>query len=435
MRDSEQTEEQTEPSGVKYLQLHEAPICLDAHPSQALLLTASSTSGATLSNVKPLYSQQSPCKAAPCYKVENFASAASFFDASRFHLACRDGSILTFDINKREPISTSTLLKGEQSDGCVATTFRTVNESSFLVGDDIGGLHLYDVRACSAASQQALACCLEQADYISAIEPVSAFGKDAFLVTSGDGTLCAYDLRFPPKPAVQLQYAFDSFQEDVLSLAILQKHNVAVAGTLTGPLNIYDLHFMDDSYDADSAAHIDRFHGHPEAVNVVMAWEEEDDIILSASSDGMIRIIDIPNRKLMGVLEYAVFEEEARDTSDSLQDLRSRRGGKKRRKQARWPVEHMVRVRGLDTPVLALLGHSSGIQFCEAGALVDHDSGDRNGGSAGAEAGAQELGDGQRRDSDDQTEKTRSSRKKKRRRKRFEHEEERTHDAGFFEGL
>ncbi|PXF46686.1 WD repeat-containing protein JIP5 [Gracilariopsis chorda] len=427
--------EQSEPSGAKYLQLHEAPICLDAHPSQPLLLTACSTSGATVSDVKPIFSRQSPRKAAPRYKVEHSAAAASFFDASRFHLACTDASILTFDINKREPIATVTLSKAEQSDDCVATTFRTVNENSFLVGDDTGGLHLYDVRTSSAASQQALASCLEQADYVSAIEPVSAFEKDAFLVTSGDGTLCAYDLRFPPKPAVRLQYAFDSFQEDVLSLAILPKHNLAVAGTLTGPLNIYDLRFMDDSYDPDSAAHVDRFYGHPEAVNVVMAWEEEEDIVLSASSDGIVRIIDIPNRKLVGVLEYAVHEEERRGTNDSLQDLRKRREGKKKRKEARWPVEHMVRVRGLGMPVLALLGHSAGIQFCEAGALVDGDSCDLKSGNATAEAGAQASRDGQGGDSDDQAEKTRSSRRKKRRRKRFEHEEKRTHDSGFFEGL
>ncbi|KAI0567548.1 WD40/YVTN repeat-like containing protein [Gracilaria domingensis] len=421
-----------------YLGLKYAPICLAAHPSQPSLLSGFSEGEVVLNVFSSACGAEGPQKKhTEHYDTGSSCVQTSFQGSEVFVVANSEGKLLTFDVSRTTALETKLLPTDEEGTPRTATAFRALAESSFLVGDDCGGLHLFDTRTSQGEAVGGIQSCkgltcsiLEQADYISAIAPVSAYDKDAFLVTSGDGTLCAYDLRFPPKPKLKLQYAFDSFQEDLLSLAVLPKHSLAVSGTLTGPLNLYNLRFMDDSFDPSSAAHVDRFYGHPEAVNVVMPWDEDEDIIISASSDGIIRVIDVPSRKLVGVLDYPVHVEQSR--TDSLGSLRKRKK-KKKRKEERWPVEDMVKLRGLDLPLFALLGHGSGIQFCDGSSLVEetltvhHESESKSGQAEVKQMDQDEI--------EREAETSSSFRKKKRRRKGFDENEKKVDQPSFFEGL
>ncbi|CAN8069828.1 unnamed protein product [Agarophyton chilense] len=417
-----------------YLGLNDTPICVAAHPKNPCLLSGFSEGEVALNVFSgecgvegPLLEQKN------IFNVGSSCVQATFHGFERFVVANSEGKLLTFDVSKMAIVGTKWLPHDEEGNHRTATTFKALDDSNVLVGDDCGGLHIFDARMPQIRAEKAGTSvsgssysCLDQGDYISAIVPVSAFNKDAFLVASGDGTLCAYDLRFQPKPKLKLQYAFDSFQEDLLSLAVLSKHSLAITGTLTGPLNIYNLRFMDDLFDPDAAAHVDRLYGHPEAVNVVMEWEEDEDVIISASSDGIIRIIDVPSRKLVGVLDYPIHPQESKP--DSLSSLRR----KKTQREQRWPIEDMVRMRGFSQPIFALLGHGSGIQFCDGSSLVEGESAEHD-----------DSRKEKRREAEEKNEEkneaeiigSSSSKKKKRRRKGFEENKKKTDLPSFFEGL
>lgn len=422
----------------KYLPLDQAPICVAAHTFNPLLLTGYADGALLLTDLTQFISKDvHELPTNEKYKGGNSCAVAEFIDCSTFIVGTRDGELFVFDTNSNTPLEIKSLLDGEEGASAVPTELRGIDNNNFLVGDDNGGVHLFDSRVNSKRAQQSSktcskpqTSCLQQADYISAIHKVSAFNKEAFLVTSGDGTLCAYDVRFAPNARIRLQYGFDSFQEDLLSLAVLPKHCIAVAGTLTGPLNLYNMRFMDESFDPDSGGHVDRLYGHPEAVNVVMEWKEDRDVILSASSDGIIRIIDIPQRKLVGILDYP--EHETKVANESLELLRRGRKKKKNRAKERWPIEDMLQVGGLEKPFFALLGHGCGIQLCDGSALLT--SVDES-----EEGKEDESGDVEERktesSSEQEAEQRRTSRKKKRRRKGFEKKAKNEGRSSFFEGL
>jgi WD repeat-containing protein 55 len=73
----------------------------------------------------------------------------------------------------------------------------------------------------------------------------------------------------------------------------------AVCGSQEGMLSIFDL--------ADIQDISDRFPGHPSSVDALVAVTE--DMVLTGSSDGVIRVLSILPNKMLGALEMNVKED------------------------------------------------------------------------------------------------------------------------------
>lgn len=322
------------------LELPEAALSLSAHPSEPTL---------AIGTTAKLLVAKVPVNDAPAitytHPLDSVHSTAFFNDKI---LACSSDKVHVLHPEKSGSSKSYTIPGHETSQDqshFSVTALAPYDSHIFLAGDSDGGVHMIDTRTATIAST------LEQGDYITSFSRVNHLGTDAILSASGDGTLCAYDVRMQPSPRVKLMYATDSFQDDLLSLAVLD--GCAVAGTLSGALNVYDLSFMDADKGEDGK--LDRFFGHPECVNAVLPWE---DCVITASSDGYVRVVDVAGRRLLGVLEYEMEKGEG-----------------KRRKgvQETWPVEGMVMVKGWEKPVFALRGHDEVVRFCDGSALVDDD--------------------------------------------------------------
>ena len=65
-----------------------------------------------------------------------------------------------------------------------------------------------------------------------------------------------------------------------------------VVGTQSGVLNVYSWGAMNDCSD--------RFPGHPESVDALVKFDE--DTLLTGSSDGAIRIVNIQPNRLLGLV-------------------------------------------------------------------------------------------------------------------------------------
>lgn len=286
----------------------------------------------------------------------------------------------------------------------VPSTIYSYDVHTFLVGDDDGGVHLYDVRVGKDSGPTGcVAEALEQADYISSLQRVEKYGTRAILATSGDGTLCAYDVRRLPTARVKLEYAFDKFDDDILSLGIVEcssGESIGVAGTLCGMLNLYNMQFMDVNADPDTVAHVDRFPGHPECVNSVLACPAKD-VAVTASSDGFVRVVDVVSKTLLGVLNYRDNVTEADTDANELKNsdnTANAKGTKRRRnhQSSKWPIESMVHVNGAANLAFALICHDEYVRFCDGSALVDEDDDDDDddGGGGGNCDGDEDVGQG-----------------------------------------
>lgn len=247
------------------------------------------------------------------------------------------------------------------------TALHALPPPHFLSGADDGAVHLHDTRlpAPSVAVRAH-----HHADYVSALAalppPHPAAAPAAFLAAAADGALLAYDLRLPDRPLVTLRAAADEFEDDLLALAVLPAVRRAVAGTMSGAVNVYDLRFAELQGGADDgAAHVDRFYGHPECVNAVL--DVGDGAVVTASSDGVVRVVDVVGKALLGVLEY-----DGGEVAGGGEEGARRKKGKKRG-TGLWPIEDMVSVKGVQKPLFALLGHEEVVRFVDGAVLVDDD--------------------------------------------------------------
>lgn len=154
----------------------------------------------------------------------------------------------------------------------------------FAVGDDNGGLRIFDGRAAKAAVSWS-----ENDDFIADL----AMGTDgtSLCAVSGDGTLAVYDIR---KGGEKGLIAMSDFQDDeLLSIAIVKQGTKVICGTQTGPLPIFSW--------GDFGDQKDRIKGHPMSVDAMVKLSE--DGILTGSSDGKIRVVAVHSKGLgSGVL-------------------------------------------------------------------------------------------------------------------------------------
>ncbi|KAJ2779273.1 WD domain repeat-containing protein 55 [Coemansia javaensis] len=156
---------------------------------------------------------------------------------------------------------------------------KRVNEQLVATGDEAGCVKLWDTRQARQAFAHA-----EHVDYIS--DMAFCAGKRHLLATSGDGCLSVYDVR-KAKP-----FQVSANQDDeLLSLAIVRDGSKVVVGQTDGVLGIFSYgQFGDVS---------DRFPGHPQSIDAICKLTE--DLCVTGSSDGLLRIIQLFPHKLVGV--------------------------------------------------------------------------------------------------------------------------------------
>ncbi|KAJ1870758.1 WD domain repeat-containing protein 55 [Coemansia sp. RSA 990] len=154
-----------------------------------------------------------------------------------------------------------------------------VNEQIVATGDEAGSVKLWDVRQ----NKQAFAYS-EHVDYIS--DMVFHAPKRHLLATSGDGCLSVYDVR-KAKP-----FQVSANQDDeLLSVAVMRNGTKVVVGETDGVVGIFSYgQFGDVS---------DRFPGHPQSIDSICKLTE--DLCVTGSSDGLLRIVQLFPHKLVGV--------------------------------------------------------------------------------------------------------------------------------------
>jgi hypothetical protein len=209
----------------------------------------------------------------------------------------------------------------------------------FLVatGDDDGGVKVWDSRASAGApvsfsSQEDTVTCL-------AVD----MDRAVLLASSCDGTLAAYDLR-----KVALGGQTDALDDELLSLAVVKGGTAVVCGTQDGVLVRWG--WGDWAPDAGP----DRFPGHPDSVDALVAVD--DDTVVTGSSDGILRLVTVAPNKVVGVLgEHADF-----------------------------PIERLAWAR--DGTTLGSVSHDDRIKLWDVAYLFEDD--DEDGAAAAAGAGA-----------------------------------------------
>jgi len=107
------------------------------------------------------------------------------------------------------------------------------------------------------------------------------------LATSGDGTLGVFDIR-----AGKMNSVSDYMTEELLSVVILKNGSKVVCGSQDGVLCVFSTGQWADLSD--------RVPGHPNSVDTMIKLDE--DTLVSGSSDGLIRIMQIQPNKPLGVI-------------------------------------------------------------------------------------------------------------------------------------
>lgn len=153
----------------------------------------------------------------------------------------------------------------------------------FATGDDDGVIKLWDSRKSEQICEYT-----QHFDYIS--DFLWLEDKRQLISTSGDGTLSVIDVRSKkPEP-----FAHSEDQEDeLLSIAPIKGNTKFVVGTQLGILSIF-------SRTKGWGDCVDRIPGHPSSIDALCALTS--DVILTGSSDGLIRTVQIFPTKFLGVI-------------------------------------------------------------------------------------------------------------------------------------
>lgn len=210
--------------------------------------------------------------------------------------------------------------------------------SLVVTGDDVGAVRLWDVRLCGGELQQQQRQSTKQHPFDNLMKPpqgcvmqwkvnhdyITDFcsSKDGthLLSTSADGTLTVFDVRFVHRkntprsiilPDVDLSdpnqmqkmnsnttweksgYVQSDNQEDeLLSLCLLKNSTKVLCGSQQGILSLFSYGKWADISD--------RFPGHPQSIDALLKIDE--DTVLTGSSDGLVRAVQLLPNALLGVL-------------------------------------------------------------------------------------------------------------------------------------
>jgi hypothetical protein len=173
---------------------------------------------------------------------------------------------------------------------------------TLVTGDDAGGVRVWDERMLGKSSngnsnmKRPHGCVLswkENDDYISALE--HSDDGHTLLATSADGRLSVFDMRMATSRLNTHEKPFrlsDDQGDELLSVRIMKNGKKVVCGTHEGVLAVFSWGTWGDVSD--------RFPGHPSSIDALLKVDE--DTLLTGSSDGIIRVVQIHPDKLLGVL-------------------------------------------------------------------------------------------------------------------------------------
>ncbi|CCF52653.1 hypothetical protein NDA11_002601 [Ustilago hordei] len=165
-------------------------------------------------------------------------------------------------------------------------------------------------------------------------------GRQRLMVTSGDGSLSSIDLRSSGPTSFELS---QDQEDELLSITCIRSSSKLVVGTQLGILSLWNP-------SRGLLDHVDRVPGHPASVDTLVTLDNE--TVLTGSSDGLVRVVQILPSKLLGVIA----------SHDGL------------------PVERMRR----KANVLGSIGHSHAVKFTDLTPLLDDDDGEGEGEEAEA---------------------------------------------------
>ena len=209
--------------------------------------------------------------------------------------------------------------------------------AAIVTGDDIGTVRLWDTRICGNNNHNNSKSsnpfdnlmklptgCIQHwkvnHDYITDFE-TNDDGTTLF-ASSADGTLSVFDIRYinrkggtsrcislpdiDPHQSISLEqksntsttwekhgYVKSDNQEDeLLSLVLLKNSNKLLCGSQQGILSLFSYNIWGDISD--------RFPGHPQSIDALLKIDE--DTVLTGSSDGLVRCVQLLPNALLGVL-------------------------------------------------------------------------------------------------------------------------------------
>lgn len=113
--------------------------------------------------------------------------------------------------------------------------------------------------------------------------------RERLVCTSGDGTLSVIDIRMG---AAGVDVSEDQ-EDELLSIASVKHDSKLVVGTQMGILSLW-------APTRGLLDHVDRIPGHPASVDAMCALDK--DTILTGSSDGFVRVVQILPHKLLGIV-------------------------------------------------------------------------------------------------------------------------------------
>lgn len=149
------------------------------------------------------------------------------------------------------------------------------------------------------------------------------------VVTSGDGSLSSIDLRMTGPTAFEVS---EDQEDELLCVTALKNSSKLVVGTQMGILSLW-------APRRGLLDHVDRVPGHPASVDTLCMLDQ--DTVLTGSSDGLVRVVQILPSKLLGVIA----------DHDGL------------------PIERMKRKQS----TLATIGHSNAVKLTDLSPLLNDD--------------------------------------------------------------
>ncbi|RKP07606.1 WD40-repeat-containing domain protein, partial [Thamnocephalis sphaerospora] len=159
------------------------------------------------------------------------------------------------------------LFQKEKAHGIAINRVHAISHNWVATGDDLGRVKIWDSRMEKVVQKYT-----ENEDFIA---DLLYYGpKKRLLVAGGDGYLSVFDVRKP-----DLVARSDNLEDELLSLAVVKNGTKVICGTQDGILDIFH---WDDWGDIK-----DRMPGHPSSVDTLCQWD--DDLVLTGSSDGLIR--------------------------------------------------------------------------------------------------------------------------------------------------
>jgi WD40 repeat protein len=157
--------------------------------------------------------------------------------------------------------------------------------------------------------------------------------RERLVCTSGDGTLSVIDIRSGPS-GVDVS---EDQEDELLSIASVKQDTKLVVGTQLGILSLW-------APTRGLLDHVDRIPGHPASVDAMCTLDH--DTVLTGSSDGLVRVVQILPHKLLGIV--------------------ADHGG--------LPVERLARKDNW----LASVGHGAEVKLTDLSALLEDDDNDED---------------------------------------------------------